>query len=305
MTELKCKEVGRLYLQNANSRVRLVIPHLVVDKVIMAVIEYIDHGPVSGIRVGRFNKGINTTFVVYQYRDVLIDTGPINQWQYINKFIDEKTINHVLITHHHEDHSGNACYLSEQSNLPIYTNALCQKELKHVHNIPFIQKLIWGTAKPVSSKLLSPHFISDSGVNLDIILTPGHTEDMSCFHDSENGFLFTGDLYIASKVRYFHKDEDLHKQLASLNKVIRLDFDAAFCPHRGIMPDGKKDITYKRDFILELSSTVKALAKQGLPTKEIRKQLLGKEDMFSLMSKFQFTKQGLIDACLALPDTPQ
>ncbi|MCJ8319341.1 MAG: MBL fold metallo-hydrolase [Colwellia sp.] len=270
----------------------------------MAVIERINHGPVSGIRVGRFNKGINTTFVVYQYQDVLIDTGPINQWQYINKFVDEKDLNHVLITHHHEDHSGNAYHLLKQKKLSVLTNNLCQQLLKQTYSIPFIQKLIWGTAKAVSAQLLPANFISDQGLNLDIILTPGHTEDMSCFHDKENGFLFTGDLYIASKVRYYHKDEDLEKQIQSLNKVLTLDFDTAFCPHRGIMKNGKKDITNKRDFILELSSTVKSLAKSGLPVKEIRKQLLGKEDMFTLMSKFHFTKQGLIDACLALPENP-
>jgi glyoxylase-like metal-dependent hydrolase (beta-lactamase superfamily II) len=270
----------------------------------MAVIERVNHGPVSGIRVGRFNKGINTTFVVYQHKDVLIDTGPINQWQYINKFIDKKTINHVLITHHHEDHSGNAYYLSKLTKLPVLTNALCQQQLKKSYDIPFIQKLIWGTAKPVSAELLPENFTSYEGVKLTILMTPGHTEDMSCFHDKENGFLFTGDLYIASKVRYFHKDEDLHKQVQSLNKVLTLDFDTVFCPHRGIMPGGKKDITFKRDFILELSSTVKALAEQGLSNKEIREQLLGKEDIFSLLSQFHFTKQGLIDACLLLPDNP-
>ncbi len=273
----------------------------------MPVIEKVNLGPVSGIRVGRFNKGINTTFIVYQYQDVIIDTGPINQWQYVESFVkqykNKQAINHALITHHHEDHSGNAFYLKNNSKLSLHSNALCQNELKQPFDIPFIQKLIWGTGKAVETEILTDKFVSDNGLELQVLLTPGHTEDMSCFYDKENGFLFTGDLYIASKVRYFHKDEDLAKQLNSLNKVLTLDFDTAFCPHRGIMKNGKQDIRNKRDFILELASQVKNLAKQGLPIKQIQQQLLGKEDMFTLLSKFHFTKQGLIEACLRLPDT--
>jgi len=123
---------------------------------------------------------------------------------------------------------------------------------------------------------------------------------MSCFYDKENGFLFTGDLYIASRVRYLHKDENLQKQLNSLNKVLSLDFETAFCPHRGIMEKGKRYLTKKRDFIVELSTQVQSLAKQGMPDKQIKQQLLGREGILTLISNFQFLKRGLIDACLKL-----
>ena len=268
----------------------------------MAIIEQVNFGPVSGLRVGRFNKGINTSFIVYQYQDVIIDTGPINQWQYVKAFTKEHQINHVLITHHHEDHSGNAFYLKNNCQLSVHSNALCQNLLKHNFEIPLIQKVIWGTGKAVETEVLTDIFTSKKGLELAIILTPGHTEDMSCFYDKNNGFLFTGDLYIASKVRYLHKDENLNKQLESLNKVIALDFDTAFCPHRGIMKNGKQDIINKRDFIIELSSRVKSLANQGLPVKQIQRQLLGKEDILTLLSNFHFTKKGLIEACLKLPN---
>jgi glyoxylase-like metal-dependent hydrolase (beta-lactamase superfamily II) len=271
----------------------------------MAIIEHLSfpytNGAIKGVRVGRFNKGINTTFIVYAYNDVLIDTGPINQWRFVKAFITEQNINHTLVTHHHEDHSGNAFNISDELKVPVYSNLRCQQQVKQTFDIPMVQKIIWGTAKPVDTLLLEENFTSTQGVNLQILLTPGHTQDMSCFFDAEHGFLFTGDLYIASKVRYFHKDEDLTKQLISLNKVITLDFNTAFCPHRGIMKNGKQDIIKKRDFIVDLAQQVQTLAAQGLPTKQIKKQLLGKEDLFTLISKFHFTKQGLIQACLTLP----
>jgi len=268
----------------------------------MSAIEKLNHGLVSGLRVGRFNKGINTTFVVYSYKDILIDTGPINQWQYVEAFISEHPIRHVLLTHHHEDHTGNAAYISNKLQIPVYSNVHCQQLVKQKFTIPAIQKLIWGTAEPVNAGLLEKTFESEQGVKLEVLLTPGHTNDMSCFYDAQNGFLFTGDLYIATQVRYFHKDEDLAKQLQSLNKVLSLDFETAFCPHRGIMKNGKADLTKKRDFILALADKIKNLAKQGLSSAQITKRVLGKEGLFPLLSGFHFTKKGLVEACLKLPD---
>ena len=142
--------------------------------------------------------------------------------------------------------------------------------------------------------------MSNNGVDLDIVLTPGHTDDMSCFYDKENGFLFTGDLYIASKVRYLHKDEDLSEQLSSLNKVLTLDFETAFCPHRGIMKNGKENLTKKRDFIIDLASQVQELSIKGLSSKQIQRKLLGREGVLTLASNFDFSKKGLIEGCLKL-----
>ena len=41
---------------------------------------------VLGTRVGRFNLGINTTFIVYRMGDTLIDTGPSNQWREVSRY---------------------------------------------------------------------------------------------------------------------------------------------------------------------------------------------------------------------------
>jgi glyoxylase-like metal-dependent hydrolase (beta-lactamase superfamily II) len=266
----------------------------------MAVFERFTHGPVSGLRVGRVNLGINTTFVVYAYNDVLIDSGPINQWRHVANFVRSHEINHLLLTHHHEDHSGNAANILNELAIPTFTNALCQQKIKQAFSIPTIQRYLWGTAKPLNAQQLQNSFESNQGVKLDVLLTPGHTDDMSCFYDAEHGFLFTGDLYIASRVMYLHKDEDLMLQIESLNKVISLDFNTVFCPHRGIMKNGKKDLIRKRDFILELIEQVNHLAKQGMNVTQIQKKLLGREDSLSIFSNFDFSKKRLIESCLKL-----
>ena len=52
----------------------------------MAVQERIKHDDLEGLRVGRFNLGVNSTFVVYRLGSTVFDTGPSNQWRYGLKF---------------------------------------------------------------------------------------------------------------------------------------------------------------------------------------------------------------------------
>ena len=102
--------------------------------------------------------------------------------------------------------------LKNTLSVPVYSNVLCHQKVKHKFSIPAVQKMIWGSANPVNTIPLSDKFTASDQLDLEMILTPGHTDAMSCFYDREKGFLFTGDLYIDSRVRYLHKDEDLQQQ---------------------------------------------------------------------------------------------
>lgn len=77
----------------------------------MALIHEIDHPGVGGIRVGQMDKKGNYRLtgscIVYQLGNTVIDTGPAKEWPVVSSFFDNKAINQALITHYHEDHSGN------------------------------------------------------------------------------------------------------------------------------------------------------------------------------------------------------
>lgn len=53
----------------------------------MSAWKTVNHGPVNGVCVGRFNNGINASFAVYAYQDVLVDAGPSSQWSVAAEFI--------------------------------------------------------------------------------------------------------------------------------------------------------------------------------------------------------------------------
>ena len=81
---------------------------------------------VYGFRVGRFNLGINTTFIVYRIGKTLIDCGPTNQWKHVQRHLKRVDIDQLLITHHHEDHAGNAQRIADMKGIVPLAPALGQ-----------------------------------------------------------------------------------------------------------------------------------------------------------------------------------
>jgi glyoxylase-like metal-dependent hydrolase (beta-lactamase superfamily II) len=255
-------------------------------------------GKIKGARVGRYNIGINTTFVIYRIDSALVDSGPPNQWRAVRAFINEEPVDTLLLSHHHEDHSGNAARIARKYRLTPYAPELGKKELALGYRIPILQRMVWGSPLPVETQPLPKMLHLADGTQLMTIHTPGHAHDLHCFYLPENGWLFSGDLYISKSIRYLRSDENLSLFIESLRKVLLLEFDVLFCPHRGIVENGKKALAEKLDNILELCGRAQQLRQQGCVVDEIVKKLLGPEDMVACLSNFEFSKANLISEAL-------
>ncbi|WP_298439894.1 MBL fold metallo-hydrolase [uncultured Ferrimonas sp.] len=260
------------------------------------------HGCAEGMRVGRFNLGINTTFIVYRIGDTLFDTGPSNQWPEVARFIAEQPIRQLLITHHHEDHSANAAAIAAQYGLTPYAPTQALNKLRDGYPTPWIQQLLWGKPKPVVTQAFPAHLQLADGSPIIPVHTPGHARDLTCFHLPQQGYLFSGDLYLSKSIRYFRIDEDLSQLMASLRTVLRLDFDTLLCPHRGPVEQGHRALQTKLDNMRQLCSHAQSLQQQGLPLAQIVKRLLGKEDMMAYLSGHNFCKTNLVRSALQVTD---
>lgn len=275
----------------------------------MAVRNTYDHknGPhsVHGFRTGRFDFGINTTFIIYQLGETLIDAGPTNQWPTIKRVLKPLAIKTLLITHHHEDHSGNANRISKLKKLLPYAPALGQEKLAKGYPTPLIQKLIWGSPLKVKTQTLPEQLIinegSDSQARVVAIPTPGHAKDLTCLFFPEQKYLFSGDMYISKSLKYLRSDENLTQLIDSLKKLIALDFNILFCPHRGIVEAGKQALEDKLKNLLTLCSQAQELMQQGLTEADIVVKLLGPEDGLAKLSKFNISKGNLIRQAMRHP----
>ena len=105
------------------------------------------------------------------------------------------------------------------------------------------------------------------------IHTPGHSKDHTVYLEEQHGWLFSGDLYLGDRIKFFRSDERIGEQIASLEKVLTFDFDALFCGHRPRPEGGRAHLERKLDFLGSLHATVSEWVRQGLPERTIVRRL--------------------------------
>lgn len=119
----------------------------------------------------------NYCFVIQGLSDrcVIVDPGQVAP---VVAYITEKKLTPALIlnTHHHADHVAGNAELKEKYNVPVIGPAAEQKR------IPHMDKGVKGG-----------DVIEESGLRLQVIETPGHTNGHVCFYSAEFHALFCGD----------------------------------------------------------------------------------------------------------------
>src|SRR5690625_2908515 len=118
------------------------------------------HNTMKEINNVRFMNGIRAVgpvklnVYVFETDGILIDTGSESLLKNIKQFFATMDVDKILLTHHHEDHSGGAAYVSRTYNVPIYMNEMsidyCAKRAKY----PFYRKFFWGNREPFQAKPL-------------------------------------------------------------------------------------------------------------------------------------------------------
>ena len=236
----------------------------------------IDHhaiGPVQAIQLGYSPIGPPMMSVYfYHLGDILIDTGQSNMRRHALKAVHDLPVRQILLTHHHEDHSGNAAAFQEQTKAVVLGHPHTAAKLEAGYRIMPYQHLIWGRTSAVRMNTL-PHLIETAHYTLIPIETPGHSKDHVAYLERNEGWLFSGDLFIGERIKFFRSDENIHDQIDSIETVLRMDFDALFCAHNPYPTNGKKHLRNKLDFLLTLRDQVQNLFRQGYPDGEIIRRL--------------------------------
>ena len=260
----------------------------------MSIIQQLEHKGVDGIRVGRFKAMINTSVIVYRVGDILIDCACSNQWRFVKAFMEKHRIARVLVTHHHEDHSGNGVFIRDELKIPVLAPEKSLPYLAAGYPVHLYRRIIWGTPRNYLAEPLPEIVELDNHLTLHTLPTPGHSPDMNCFWIPERGWLFTADLYISTHPQYCREDESIAGEIESLRHILDYDFKTVFCAHRGIVKNGREAIREKLDYLESLREEIQRLYREGKSIKEIRDTLLGKEKSVSWISFFHFSKKNMI-----------
>ena len=243
----------------------------------MSIVRRHRFGEAEGFELGY--SPIGRPFMnVYFYRlgDLLIDSGQRHMRRAAVPLATERPLSRLLLTHHHEDHSGNAAAIAAAAGVPVLGHPLCAAKLRGGFRILPYQHLVWGAAGTVAVDPL-PEVVEGEGFALRPVHTPGHSRDLTVFWEAGRGLLFSGDLYLADRIKYFRADEHLGDQIRSLRRVLALDFDALLCAHRPVPQGGPARLRAKLQYLEDLVGEVGRLRARGLGLRAIRRALPQRE----------------------------
>jgi glyoxylase-like metal-dependent hydrolase (beta-lactamase superfamily II) len=240
------------------------------------------------------------TVEIYVVDGWLIDSGPPATSGEIVHFACEKGLHGVVNTHHHEDHAGGDAALHRTLAFVPRVPTLALSLLAAPPRLEFYRWLIWGQPEAVQAKNLGEWFETEQH-RFQVIPTPGHCPDHVCLLEANAGWLFSGDLFIAERVKYLRAGEDAQLTLDSLRHALTLDFDALFCSHAGCIKDGKAALRRKIDYWENIQGRARDFRQAGQPLESIRDQLLGPEGWMTLFTRGHFSKLNLLRSLVGKP----
>lgn len=225
--------------------------------------------------------GVNAFFV----DGLLIDTGHSNAQKSALDTFEKLAIEQIVLTHHHEDHAGNLQALKQVKNYPVYAHTTCAKLMEAPPPVCFIERKTWGANTAVQGICSIDKTIETSRYKFHVVHTPGHSEDHICLYEANQGWLFSGDLYVHHYIRYFMATESIAQQIDSLKKVLQLEVHRFFCSHSFKEDLFQERFERKLQFLEDFYGNVVQLHQKGFSPSKIMKQLQMKEQwMIRLLS---------------------
>jgi|SRR5690625_648888 len=241
--------------------------------------------------------GLSLHVSIFYIDGLLIDTGTVKKKRELLPYFHEWDIQEVIVTHHHEDHTGLAYWLQQQKDVPIYTHALGLEKCQQYEHLPLYRRVFWGSRKPFQPRpLKSKH--QTKHYTWDIIYTPGHANDHIALFNREKKWLFGGDLYVQPRPKSMFAFESVPDLINSLKKILTYDFKTYICSHAGIIHQGREAIKRKLNYLENMQQDVLSLYEEGMSPRQIRKKLLPEKHPLHYLSFFENSPKHMVNSIL-------
>lgn len=237
--------------------------------------------------------GMTLKASIYFIDGLLIDTGTIRKRKQLIPLFKSWSIDKVLLTHHHEDHSGLAYWLGKEKGIPLYCHELGIEKGVNINRLPLYRRIFWGPKKPYQAKAVNRTF-STSNYTWQTIHTPGHAKDHLALYNKEKGWLFGGDLYVQRRPKSMFSFESVPELIQSLETVLTYDFTTYICSHVGMINNGRQAVEEKLSYLRALRDEILFLYEQGMTHTHIRKKLFPERHMIQYFSFFDNSPEHLI-----------
>ncbi|WP_422123250.1 MBL fold metallo-hydrolase [Planococcus sp. X10-3] len=217
-------------------------------------------------------EAIGQKVFVYLIDGLLIDSGPEKLQEELLPFFQDNSFDQLVLTHNHEDHTGNAAWIQEHLTAPISIHAAGLAGCLVDGEYPEYRQFTWGGRKAFSPEP-ADSVIHSRNLTWHAIHTPGHAVDHLALYNEDRRILFTGDLFVAARTKVSMEAESVPQIMRSIRTLLDYDFDAIYCSHAGYLENGRELLNQKLRYLEDVSVKVKSLAAAGGSHREIADQL--------------------------------
>lgn len=240
--------------------------------------------------------GSRLNVCVYVVDGLLVDTGPSRFARDFTAFFKNQPVRQAVLTHYHEDHSGNAPWLEKQG-VPVYiyhpSIGICREKAR----LPMYRLFFWGKRDGFISRPL-PDVLETDNEKWRVIETPGHTFDHVALLNPQTGAVFTGDLVVTPRTRLILRTESIPQIINSLRELLRHDFGTLYCGHAGVVEKGRDFVQAKLDYLEHLRGEVLELHSKGWSVRAINKKLFPKTAPLYMISGGEWASTHIVRSIL-------
>lgn len=237
----------------------------------------------------------------YRVDDVLVDSGFAHVRPLALDALAGSEVRAVCLTHHHEDHTGNAGPIAERHGCPVYLHRADLQGSEGVARMPAYRRLYWGRPAPYTAVEM-PETIDTGRRTLRRIPTPGHSATHVALFDEGDGLVFIGDLYVAPGATAVMRHEGPLEISRSLRRVAALDPSCALNGHGLVLQRPARRLRDKAESIEAAVEQVLEGRARGESLGTIERSLWSdgwrKDRMFSLMTAGEFRRRNFVKSAI-------
>lgn len=261
-------------------------------------------GPVVRIRMAPSLLGRPLLWVNAFWVDgLLIDTGCRHTVPDLMAALEHEglRVEQLVCTHTHEDHVAGNAAVRERWGVRPRCHALGVARLAYPEaELPPYRRLAWGAVDSCPGEALGDTVETDR-YRLRVLPTPGHAPDHVVLHAEQEGWLFTGDLFLSPRLNRVREPERPLHTLDSLRRVAGLEVSQLFCAHAFKVPESTAPLQAKVAYWEGLQREAAALRRQGMSMESATRRLLGGPGPQEWLSRGDLSKEHLIRGLLRCP----
>jgi len=209
----------------------------------------------------------------------------------------------IVNTHTHEDHIGaNGALQRWRGDLDVRAHPLAMPVLadpRGAQPLHPYRKLFWGWPTPSQAlPLADGERIETQHFSFQALYTPGHSPDHLCLYEAQQGWLFTGDLFVGGYDRALRSGQDIWQTIASLKRMADLPIRRLFPGSARVREQPIQELREKIAYYDERGQAVLELRQRGLGVDEIARRLFGGPMWVELVTLGHFARRNLVLAYL-------